>query len=96
MKRIGASKIHNTDIRMEASTGGRCPESGWWIPLGSPEGRTYVWKGLSMPERAGRHVEWLLTLANTAGLGIPAELQSTSTDDNCQTWGQELWPDCLD
>lgn len=100
MKRIGAPSIHNGHAgggaRVEAATGVLCPETGWWIPLGNPADRTYVWKGLSMPDRGGRHVDWLLASANPGGPEVAAELHPTPTHDLCLTWVQGIWPDCLD
>lgn len=100
MKRIGTTSIQTRQLsggaRVEAATGVRCPETGWWFPLGSPEGQTYICRDSKMPERDGRHANWLLATAKPAGHMAIAHCQPASRDEHHQAWANGIWPDCLD
>ena len=100
MKRIGTPSIYTSQLsggaRVVAATGVRCTETGWWFPLGNPEGRTYICRDFKMPEREGRHVDWLLAPAKPAGHMAVVDCRPASGDEHRQTWGNGIWPDCLD
>ena len=100
MKRIATSTTLSGQpcggAEVRSSTGIRCPVTGWWTPSAVPEAWIYTWKGLAMPGRSGRRVEWLLAKADPSG-SMAAEGWRPAPEDNpVPDWGHQIWPDCMD
>lgn len=72
MKRIEASRaarslVDRSHGAQRAHTGTHCPVTGWWEPIEPAPQLAYVWKGSTMPGRAGHAVEWRLVRADPGG-----------------------------
>lgn len=91
MKRIGASRNHTSQPRESSGTRIICPASEW-TQGSSAEGLTDNWWPVSS-KGAERPNEWRPLSAN---LFERAALQPARTGTLRQSWGEEIWPDCLD